>query len=191
MSISFEHKNALAEPVSLQLDTEDTLVESPKTGIINTSESLLEEIARLREENRLLKEELSRLKPVQMVSVATQTSADDLKQKYPPSPKQLPSPQIVPQPLALVKPSASSSPVLASAPSTIEGRRSLDNESKTIKEEEGNVPVTFYTPLKYSKECQSNLLFHIIYLHLILNIIINYIIIINHIIIINYIIILI
>lgn len=165
MSISFEHKSALSEPVSLQLDTEDTLVESPKTGMINTSDSLLEEITRLREENRLLREELSRLKSVQMVSVATQTSADDFKQKYPPSPKQLPSPQILPQPLSLVKPSASSSPVLASTPSTIEGRHSLDNERKTIKEEEGNVPVTFYTPLKYSKECQCNLL--LLCLHLI------------------------
>ena len=133
MSNPFECKSPLSGSVSLQLDLDDTLMESPRVGTINTDSSLLAEITRLREENRALKEEIKRLKSVQMVSVATQTGPDEPMSPTLLVPQQRPlSPPM--QPLKKTG-TLSLAPPLTSLPS-LEERSKLQKLAKEKEEKE-------------------------------------------------------
>lgn len=209
MSNPFECRSPLSSSVSLQLDLDDTLAEDPREGVINTDGSLLAEITRLREENRALKEEIRRLRSVQMVSVATQTEPDELRSPTLLMPQQrLLSPPMQPlkrSPTLSLMPPPTTLPSLeerskAQSLSIVkENENENENEKEVVDDEEDlvkkkdeevenkkkdnendgnnnnnstnnntnnnndnndnndndkeNIPVTFNTPPKYSKDC--------------------------------------
>ena len=211
MSNPFECRSPLSSSVSLQLDLDDTLAEDPREGVINTDGSLLAEITRLREENRALKEEIRRLRSVQMVSVATQTEPDELRSPTllmpqqrllspPMQPlKRSPTLSLMPPPTTLPSLEERSKAQSLSIVKENENENENENEKEVVDDEEDlvkkkdeevenekkdnendgnnnnnstnnntnnnndnndnndndkeNIPVTFNTPPKYSKDC--------------------------------------
>lgn len=172
-----EQKSSLAGPEPPQLDTDDTLVDGPSSCISFSEESLLAEISRLREENRLLREELQRIKSVPMISVATQTGPSD-----PPSPLLLlqqdqrkqsrgahsPLPIVGAQKVLLPPPfSSPSSLSLSGSPGTIQQAVSTEETADIVKKDGNNAgddngydsddnektfSITFNPPAKYRED---------------------------------------